>query len=392
MNSISTASATVLLLCSLAGCSSYAVKDAGGIPYLYGPSRGCPLLAVHVGPIKYHDPVKHPKVPADRSNAAFTICVTRHGSTGHLQVLLHRDGILGSNNASLTDDVRKGVSRYVCEHSLFDGSPTAEQVATDLSGQVAEQLHKLRSEPAETLFQRYRYCDPSWAGVSIQLQPGMRLRLFHAILHRTNNTTAELIYTGTGESTIKVVTINRAKSLLGLEGLDLEDGRKKFEIDGGNQHRWIATPLDFIGSGSPPGAAKYLWVVWPTTMENSDRVEMKEDKVTTLVRTDNPDWRPNCAYDENSYPFMFRGHVTVVPEIQITVNGQPQYVPVGTTIGQLLEPSGEIGGCRVLSRVSVKRWACGHRVPVRLCPSTRYADPKSPVFDLPVLKGDEIEW
>ena len=94
--------------------------------------------------------------------------------------------------------------------------------------------------------------------------------------------------------------------------------------------------------------------------------------------------------------FHFRGRATVIPEIAVFVQGQPVFVPLGTTLRQLCEQS--VGVPAALPSQSLSRYTGLPRFSrilhegISSEPSCRFVNLDPRLFDLPLVKGDRVSF
>ncbi len=164
----------------------------------------------------------------------------------------------------------------------------------------------------------------------------------------------------------------------------------------------VSTDIATVGAGGgldtfKPGYQKpYLRLMYPgkaIASAGSRAIEQTAMLVgaSTLADLDN---------QENLMTFYFRGRATVIPEIAVMFQGQPVFVPVGTTLLQLMAQTGSapfrsgktVSGEGLLTSVGRLRLSRLVHEGVANQPNYEFIDLKSdlPVFDLPLVKGDRI--
>ena len=105
----------------------------------------------------------------------------------------------------------------------------------------------------------------------------------------------------------------------------------------------------------------------------------------TLGAPDNPSGQqPNPS---TYLVYSFRGRSLVIPEIMVSCSGGREWVSVGTRVRQLVERELDPASPYDLARVCVTRRWRGRQIPVYFdCDKDRM------VFELPLLKGDQVRW
>ena len=158
--------------------------------------------------------------------------------------------------------------------------------------------------------------------------------------------------------------------------------------------------IDVFGAGYEQ---PYFRLIYPSQL--SEVASQGTERVPTLVgaptltalNTATGDFQdsgvvPTTGTDLNV--FSFRGRATVIPEIAVFIQGQPVFVPLGTTLRQLCEQSVGVPAAlpsQVLSQYTgLPRFSRVLHDGVSSQPSYRFVNLDPRLFDLPLVKGDRI--
>ncbi len=179
-------------------------------------------------------------------------------------------------------------------------------------------------------------------GNYLDLQPGMRLRIDFQNYQfvQASDPTALRGFAGSGGFYININSYTNPENddpsqLLGfgpfISRLQSENGIDLNTMGAGGV-------LDLLKTGNRKA---FYRLVFPNQLESGTDPE----RSVTIIGADDLEsldsGTTNFIYGDtqasNSISFFFRGKATIVPEIQVYVSEQPVYVPVGTTIRQLIE-------------------------------------------------------
>jgi hypothetical protein len=275
---------------------------------------------------------------------------------------------------------------------------------------MTERLALLVPSPLrDTLFFAYNFGKDHDGQAAIDLRAGMRLRIDAATYQaqRADVTKPAIGYVATGQLTYMV----------GRGSLDPELGSCTTQPDRTStflfvdaflrQRRAIgasgqvaSAALVFGGGGVDLDSidTRYLRLVYPVALVDSELSRETSDGAAlhypTLLGDFSwgklEDFAPsNDAPSNGVRPqkrIAMRGRDLLIPEILITVNGSPTFVPIGTTLGDVLATASSMTSAEVARRVVVRR-AVGdvHR-------RVRFATTSAEIFELPMLKGDRVQW
>jgi hypothetical protein len=272
---------------------------------------------------------------------------------------------------------------------------------------------------AETLYYRYGV----WRAANLRavdLEPGLRLRVSGALWQLASNSPDQRNgFIASGEETYELgVTVPPDSS-----GTGIEPAARSLSVDiflsllfpGADQAPGKAVPaagpLDFFGGTR----RTYYRLFYPETFQGSG------SQGSTLI-SDNvaiigaPSWTALEAatkeFEEKAFnpaanevfAAYFRGRAALTPLLAASVGGERRWVPVGTTVRQLLASAGlpvwsggGAGGSVLLQRATANVWdrspgdALLRYEPVDLGDAAIAAkEPPLWPLDLPVLGGDEI--
>lgn len=247
----------------------------------------------------------------------------------------------------------------------------------------------------------------------IDLQPGMRLRVDYQNYQfvAPSDPTAINGFVGSGSSFYQVhrymyPTATGAKYRLGFDGFL------------SRIHLLVSSEAAQGGAGGivdlldPAYRRPYYRLFYPKQISNSTG-HIGAERVAVLIGADSLDemGKATAKYLNNngelpntdkSVGFYFRGRATVIPEISVFVNEQPLFVPVGTTVRQLMErydniPVDQPGQDLVRLQGASRPQRLIHKG-VNGIPSYQFINYKeirqtssgSNEFDLPVVKGDRF--
>ncbi|AOX01289.1 hypothetical protein BJP34_19255 [Moorena producens PAL-8-15-08-1] len=224
---------------------------------------------------------------------------------------------------------------------------------------------------------------------SVDLQAGMRLQVDYQnyqFVHPAQYT-ANSGFVGSGTSYYSLKSYRDGTNLM-------------INFDGflSQIQPYVTTDIATVGAGSSLDTFKvgyqkpYLRLVYPSLAAPSAGSLDPEQAATIMGATTVTDLDKKT----NVASFYFRGRATVIPEITVVLQEQPVFVPVGTTLRQLMEqhvsiPSVSLGES-LLNSTGKPRLSRLLHEGVSNEPSYRfiYLDENSLVLDLPLVKGDRI--
>jgi|GEM_PF-3432172 len=272
---------------------------------------------------------------------------------------------------------------------------------------------------------RYGY-DPSQSAV--ELRPGMRVRLVNSGLFDENTSASPTLtsaFTGTGTATIAVSSGPLGTDPTKLPDLSLSPFLSPFGLQVGissgswkpvKSVRYAASVLDLVSAGD---AEPYLGLVYSPSSSKVppiDQPTVDLDENPVLVWAQTPEdlasqiellsaGATSEACGTKGVCTVLYGRAALVPEIQVTVNLQPVWVPVGTTLRQVIAatrdwtgpdttPTGALqtllwrivpptsqGQTAGLAQVTFPRAQGNFNASATLRPSA---------FDVPLVRGDQI--
>lgn len=270
---------------------------------------------------------------------------------------------------------------------------------------------------AETLYYRYGVWHGSASRV-VDLEAGMRLRVSGADYQTP---------TGTSDRHSGYVTVGADTYDLGQvfpAGADQAGLAPALTVDaflsqlfpggsGGSQGTIAAGPVDFFGVGARQA---YFRLFFPKAFEASEAPGPLK-LVENIAVLGAPSWKlleeATTAYETTSafptqtnlFTAYFRGRATLTPLVEVTVNGRSRWVPLGTSLRDLLAAEGSpalgaaapaaapgVSLSRVIANVydSALGGAPLRRDRVDLSGAGMTATPALWPLDLPVLGGDEL--
>ncbi len=286
---------------------------------------------------------------------------------------------------------------------------------------IAERLPMLLDQ---ILYYYYGFVmEPAKGGQYLDLQPGMRLRVDYQNYQNVPSIdrTAVSGFVGSGTSYYDLTTYLHPQNvgdplyLMGFNPFiariqtDIQTDGSKLGVPGivdllkpgfrQPYYRLFYPSNFFVASGRPERA---VTIAGALNLAEID-VATKEffEKSGTVANTD------------KRVSFFFRGRVVVVPEITVFVQDQPVYVPIGTTLRQLLERYSSIPSSNLWNKDSPDslkqdlRSFQGSFRPCRLVhegvnsvPSYKFInfddyrryDNGMDIFDMPVVKGDRFSF
>jgi hypothetical protein len=278
---------------------------------------------------------------------------------------------------------------------------------------MTERLALLVPAPLrDTLFFAYNFGKDDQSRATIDLRPGMRLRIDAATFQppRVGSVEAPAVgYVATGQLTYTV----------GRGSIDQRLGTCDPQFDRTNTLLFVDPFLRHIRAlgvamASPPegemiyaaGAAdldsvgnKYLRLVYPTEFLPGTVAggSSNNDSREYPMLLGDHSWGSLEAFAPSNgvapvdgqtvaTHIVMRGRELFVPEILVTLNDQPSFLPIGTTLGDVLATVSSMTPAEIARRVVVRRAVGdGHQ-------RIRFATTSAEILELPMLKGDQVQW
>ncbi|HYO16668.1 MAG TPA: hypothetical protein VE685_26005 [Thermoanaerobaculia bacterium] len=324
----------------------------------------------------------------------------RVSGRAHVVVEVRPAGYQGSPDA-IAENFRRFWDAHRAELDGVLGATARDEIADALTRELARSGYLPVSATA-ILAERFGLRNFEDDKAQIDLSPGMRLRIEEAVFQRpSGNITAEAGYVSVGPTYYYVTRRPDNKlafdSFLGV--LDRMGAAPTID------RQEIEDAWDFLGSvvdlHNKDQDFLYYRLIYPSVIPNSSLARREECQKVILVganRREDLNWscgdsteeeeKAKCPNQERCrFVNRFRGRAMVVPEILITMNGEPFYVPVGTTLRNIAERSRNVSSSADRSTVKLFRRTDGSRAPVDLtAKSVNGFDP----FDVPLLSGDRI--
>lgn len=172
----------------------------------------------------------------------------------------------------------------------------------------------------------------------------------------------------------------------------------------GIQAYWLNSPISMHAADL---LRRHLVLVYPGVVLGSQAASLSPLELTpysVLVGADNREDlaravvavrtnqkiadRPTPPLDGDRVPiaYVFRGRAALSLQIRIFINGVSTVVPVGTRLSSLVNADRQLFGSELLTQVRLSRLYAGTYHPVV------FQIPHSTIFDIPLLKGDRIEF
>ncbi len=271
----------------------------------------------------------------------------------------------------------------------------------------------------------------------VDLHPGMRLRIEHAAYQMVDPNASDFnAYVGRGVSYLQV--IRRMDQLLGFEPFLASMAPMKY-VGGQKKYRMISGAPDLAlceDPDSPPceTSKRYARLVFPNEFTISKEL-LKEKEPTPQKRvvlllsntrlelnnatTDiiNNKWPGSTGTDTTSnnsaassinpdvLSEYFNGRSLIIPEIIVYIQGQEHYVPLGTSLHDVLARYVDLLDHQKFIRAGKLNVELTRRIQTGLCSNPGYQkhrlrlEPHSVVtasglsqWDLPLYKGDDLRW
>lgn len=394
---------SLLLFCllSLAGCRSYVVVQCSAGPYLLPPGLESPDLTFTVQGVAR-------RTPFEVASKYFALTTGVHRYFEPVSVLTIRRSLIVQTEGTIakrcksiaaSDDAVR--ADFVSFRKTLEKAEIAGHIKPRGAERIAARIAELvPAPPASALFYHYGFAKQADKRATIDLLPGMRVRLEHGLYQldpealSSGSPTQAQGYIGTGSSYFSI---------------------QDFHDDTATPRRYVdAFTGTLRGMGAletqsaPPrltGAAeidlavrRFLRVIYPTTLWDS-----------TKINPDLPGQRPllvvaetycglaepavDCTKVAPDSPTLlgrdrlfFRARSLPIPEIAVTINGEQQYVPVGTTLRNVIRRTAVWSEWEIAQRVRLRRRAGTRMVPVR------FRTEDSAAVDLPLVGGDDVSW
>ena len=226
----------------------------------------------------------------------------------------------------------------------------------------------------------------------VDLQAGMRLRVDYQnyqFVHPAQSTAnSGFVGGGTSYYDLNYVDGNGSTTALNIN----------FDAFLSQIQPYVTTDIAKVGAGSNLDTFRvgyqkpYFRLVYPSQAETSTG-SLETEQAATLIGATSL-----TALDTKTdvVSFYFRGRATVIPEIAVVLRGQAVFVPVGTTLRQLLAQTvslpSVLTGQSLLQSTGKPRLSRLVHEGISNQPSYRFINLEEniPVFDLPLVKGDRI--
>ncbi len=274
---------------------------------------------------------------------------------------------------------------------------------------MTERLALLVPAPLrDTLFFAYNFGQDAQHQATIDLRPGMRVRVEGATFQaqRADVVSPAVGYVSTGQLTY---TVGRGSLDPGLGECATQPDRGEtfMFLDAFLRHRRAigasqpdVSNLIFAGGAADLDSvgARYLRLLYPAvlfpgTQSTKSSTDVRDfpallgDHSWSKLEKFAPSNSDQADSNENpSTRIVMRGRELFVPEILITINGRPFFVPIGTTLGDAVATASSMTPAEVTRRVVVRRAFGDHHERIR------FATASAEILELPMLKGDEIQW
>jgi hypothetical protein len=238
----------------------------------------------------------------------------------------------------------------------------------------------------------------------VDIKPGMRLRIENAAWQQPpgnpSNPSPFQGYVGTGTT---YLSISKQENFLSFDpflghidqhaGIPRVEGRSNLgsgsldlHVGYGRQPYFrLYYPDNYFKSQVPQGpprpAEDILLIGGPS------REVLAPTECRTLL--DRAVWSDSAATDplgKQRLLMAFRGRAAVIPEIQVEINGETTFVPVGTTLRQVLDRSWDWAEDRPWTKVCLERRFQGGIYYVRV------GRDREKHYDVPLVKGDRVSW
>ena len=274
---------------------------------------------------------------------------------------------------------------YMTFLQALEEAPLLSGAATLVKSRIAERLPVTLDN---LLF--YYYGIDADKG-QIDLQAGMRLRVDYQnyqFVH-PSDPTANAGFVGGGSAYYRLTS----------EGAGSLPGTISFDAFLSQIQPYVNTDIAKVGAGGgldtfQAGYQKpYMRLVYPPQAASS-RGSLAVEQAAMLMGATSL-----TALDKNTdvTTFYFRGRATVIPEIEVTLQGRAVYVPVGTSLQQLMEQTvsvpSALAGRSVLQATGRPRLSRVVHEGMANEPGYEFINLEAavPIFDLPLVKGDRID-
>ncbi len=199
----------------------------------------------------------------------------------------------------------------------------------------------------------YAFNPDDQTGGYVDLVPGMRLRVDSEVYQSTPPANNQAGYITNGSATYEI------HSYVDGQSSDLKTGFDAFLS--AMQRTTVPSPLDSVNSGgagvidlyTSGGRLPYYRLLYPGSLHDpkyTGLVNQTDLPVilgatnynTLITATEQYINNGNFSGLTGIFPFFFRGRSIPVPEIAVTLNGEKRWVPVGSTVANLLETEGSL--------------------------------------------------
>lgn len=333
-----------------------------------------------------HGPDLQPHQSAQNISGPFQLNWVPATAPKDAQVTIDSSVLLNSNRKQLWQqwmtflaalDQLEGIDETGAQYTAPGGSRMIAKA-------VVEQMPMLLSE-IPVYQQGLSYPDQ---GSFIDLQVGTRLKVTHSNVYAqapTGQGDINIGYSGTGTAYVELVSSSDHLNLAFDAFLDTQAISIKTQkhIDGLNSElNLAATVLDLAGIPLRPHHRLYF----PQKILNNDEVALHVDTSYSLESEFFfSDFGSTPYASTDSTPTVFFGRCDITPEILIKVNGKHRYVPVGTTVQQILEAESLMAA--LPSSFKMKRYFEGAATTIDFSSKDLQA-----ALNLPVASGDQLTW
>lgn len=394
-----------LLLCclvTLAGCRSYVVVQCPNVPYLLPPGLESPDLTVNVPGVAH-------TTPFEIASKYFALTTGVHRYVEPVSVLTIRRSLIVETEGTIAKrckSVAASDNEVRADFASFREMLEKAEIAKDLEPGAAERIAARIAElvpgpPASALFYRYGFAQQPDKRATVDLLPGMRVRLEHELyqldLVAFSNRTASQAegYTGTGASYFSIQDFHD-DTATPRRYVDAFTGA----LRGMGALQTQSLPSRLTGPAEIDLAMRrHLRVIYPATLSDAQKInpDLPEQRPSLLAAETYcglADPAVDCAARLAPIPpdrlgrdqIFFRARSFPIPEIVVIVNGEQQYVPVGTTLRNVVHTTAAWSEWEIARRVYLRRRAGTRMVRVRF----RTDDPAA--VDLPLVGGDDVSW
>ncbi len=228
-------------------------------------------------------------------------------------------------------------------------------------------------------------------GKQINLQAGMRLRVdyqSYQFVHPADKT-ANSGFVGSGTAYYSLTSSGDEENFNTLS----------FDAFLSQIQPYVNTDIAKVGAGGSLDTFQagyqhpYMRLIYPSQLASSQGALIPEQAAALVGATS------LTALDQgmNVSTFYFRGRAAVVPEIAVVLQGKPLFIPIGTTLQQLMEQTlsvpSALPGKSLSASTGRPRLSRVVHDGVDNAPNYEFINLEEmvPIFDLPLVKGDRID-